>query len=127
MVRRRAAGAGIETAIDRHSFRATGITGHLTNGGRIEVAQRMACHSNAKATGLYDRRADDIGAREVEKGGIGGSRGRAYCPLQLKPRPACPCQPSAKRTFQPRLLLNSVMEQKSASGCISCIILSTFS
>jgi hypothetical protein len=28
---------------------------YLTNGGRIEVAQRMARHSNAKTTGLYDR------------------------------------------------------------------------
>jgi hypothetical protein len=26
----------------------------LTNGGRIEVAQRMAGHSNAKTTGLYN-------------------------------------------------------------------------
>jgi len=25
-----------------HTFRATGITDYLTNGGRIEVAQRMA-------------------------------------------------------------------------------------
>jgi len=29
------------------------IIGYLTNGGRIEVAQRMAGHSNAKTTGLY--------------------------------------------------------------------------
>jgi hypothetical protein len=35
-----------------------GITDYLTNGGRIEVAQRMAGHSNAKTTGLYDRRND---------------------------------------------------------------------
>ena len=37
-MRRRAAGAGIETAIGCHTFRATGITDYLTNGGRIEVA-----------------------------------------------------------------------------------------
>jgi integrase/recombinase XerD len=47
MIRRRAAAAGIETAIGCHTFRATGITDYLTNGGRIEVAQRMAGHSNA--------------------------------------------------------------------------------
>ena len=70
MVRRRASGAGIETAIGCHTFRATGITDYLTNGGRIEVAQRMAGHSNAKTTGLYDRRADDISVSEVEKVGI---------------------------------------------------------
>jgi RHS repeat-associated protein len=70
MVRRRAANAGIETAIGCHSFRATGITDYLTNGGRIEVAQRMAGHSNAKTTGLYDRRNDDISVGEVERIGI---------------------------------------------------------
>jgi integrase/recombinase XerD len=70
MVRRRAADAGIETPIGCHTFRATGITDYLTNGGRIEVAQRMAGHSNAKTTGLYDRRNDDISVGEVEKIGI---------------------------------------------------------
>ena len=70
MVRRRASDAGIETAIGCHTFRATGITDYLTNGGRIEVAQRMAGHSNAKATGLYDRRNDDVSLDEVERIGI---------------------------------------------------------
>jgi integrase/recombinase XerD len=70
MVRRRAADAGIDTAIGCHTFRATGITDYLTNGGRIEVAQRMAGHSNAKTTGLYDRRNDDVSVGEVERIGI---------------------------------------------------------
>jgi len=70
MVRRRASDAGIETAIGCHTFRATGITDYLTNGGQIEVAQRMAGHSNAKTTGLYDRRNDDISVGEVERIGI---------------------------------------------------------
>jgi len=70
MVRRHASDAGIETAIECHTFRATGITDYLTNGGRIEVAQRMAGHSNAKTTGLYDRRNDDISVGEVERIGI---------------------------------------------------------
>jgi integrase/recombinase XerD len=70
MVRRRASDAGIETAIGCHIFRVTGITDYLTNGGRIEVAQRMAGHSNAKTTGLYDRRNDDVSVGEVEKIGI---------------------------------------------------------
>ena len=59
MVRRRASDAGIETAIGCQTFRATGITDYLTNGGRIEVAQHMAGHSNARTTGLYDRRNED--------------------------------------------------------------------
>jgi len=49
---RRASDAGIETATGCHTFRATGITDYLTNGGRIEVAQRMAGHSNAKPPGF---------------------------------------------------------------------------
>jgi integrase/recombinase XerD len=70
MVRRRASDARIETAIGCHTFRATGITDYLTNGGRIEVAQRMAGHSNARTTGLYDRRNDDVSVGEVERIGI---------------------------------------------------------
>jgi site-specific recombinase XerD len=70
MVRRRAVDADIETSIGCHTFRATGITDYLTNGGKLEIAQRMAGHSNAKTTGLYDRRNDDISVGEVEKIGI---------------------------------------------------------
>jgi len=70
MVRRRAGDAHLETAIGCHTFRATGITDYLTNGGKLEVAQRMAGHSNAKTTGLYDRRSDDISVSEVERVGI---------------------------------------------------------
>jgi len=43
---------------------------HLTRDGRIEVAQRMPVHWNAKMTGLYDRRDDDISVGEVERIGI---------------------------------------------------------
>jgi site-specific recombinase XerD len=73
MVRRRVAKAGIATAIGCHTLRATGITDYPTNGGRIEVAQKMAGHSNARTTGLYDptqRRNDDISVGEVERIGI---------------------------------------------------------
>jgi len=70
MIRRRASDVGIETPIGRYTFRATGITDFLMNGGRIEVAQRMAGDSNARTTGLYDRRNDDISGGEVGKIGI---------------------------------------------------------
>jgi hypothetical protein len=36
---RRASDAGIEIAIDCHTFLATGITDYLTNGGRIELGK----------------------------------------------------------------------------------------
>ena len=67
MVRRRVAQAGIETPAGCHTFRATGITDYLRNGGKLEIAQRMAGHSNPKTTGLYDRRGDDISLDEIER------------------------------------------------------------
>ena len=36
MIRRRAAAAGIKTKIGNHTFRATGMTAYLKNGGRLE-------------------------------------------------------------------------------------------
>lgn len=67
MIRRRASGAGILTLIGCHTFRATGITAYLKNGGRLEVAQQMAAHESSRTTGLYDRRGDDISLDEVER------------------------------------------------------------
>ena len=70
MIRRRAAAAGIKTKICCHTFRATGITAYLQNGGKPEVAQAMAAHESARTTGLYDRRGDAVSLDEVEKIGI---------------------------------------------------------
>lgn len=67
MVRRRAERSGIETAIGCHTFRATGITNYLTNGGTLEKAQQLANHESAKTTKLYDRRDDKLSLDEVEK------------------------------------------------------------
>src|SRR5579871_3388800 len=67
MIQRRAADAGIETKISAHSFRATGITTYLQNGGKLEVAQQMAGHESARTTGLYDRRNDEVALGEVER------------------------------------------------------------
>ena len=67
MVRRRARRAGIQTPVSNHSFRATGITAYMKNGGTLEVAQRMAGHSSASTTSLYDRSGDEVGLDEVER------------------------------------------------------------
>jgi integrase len=67
MIRRRAADAGILTKIGNHSFRATGITEYLRNGGKLEVAQQMANHESARTTGLYDRRNDQVSLDEIER------------------------------------------------------------
>jgi integrase len=57
----------IFTRIGNHSFRATGITEYLRNGGKLEVAQQMANHESARTTGLYDRRNDQVSLDEVER------------------------------------------------------------
>jgi integrase len=67
MVRRRAKDAGIETAIGCHTFRATGITNYLVNGGTLEKAQVLANHESARTTKLYDRRDDKLSLDEVER------------------------------------------------------------
>ncbi len=67
MVRRRARAAGIATRIGNHSFRATGITTYLKNGGTLENAAAMANHSSTRTTQLYDRRRDEISLAEVER------------------------------------------------------------
>jgi integrase/recombinase XerD len=47
MIRRRAIAAGNHAPIGNHSFRATGITAYLANGGTLEHAQAMAAHDHA--------------------------------------------------------------------------------
>jgi site-specific recombinase XerD len=67
MIGRRAEEAEIRTRIGCHSFRATGITEYLRNGGKLEIAQAMANHESARTTGLYDRRNDQLSLDEVER------------------------------------------------------------
>ena len=68
MVKRRAFAAGI--GADRiccHTFRATGITAYLENGGTLEHAQAIAAHESPRTTKLYDHTADTITLDEIER------------------------------------------------------------
>ena len=56
MVRRRTSRVGLPPHYGCHSFRATGITLFLENGGIIENAQKIAGHASPLTTKLYDRR-----------------------------------------------------------------------
>jgi len=67
MIGRRASAAGIATKVGNHSFRATGITAYLKNGGTLENAAAMANHASTRTTQLYDRRRDDVSLDEVER------------------------------------------------------------
>jgi site-specific recombinase XerC len=67
MIGRRATAAGIATKLGNHSFRATGITAYLKNGGTLEKAAAMANHASTRTTQLYDRRRDELSLDEVER------------------------------------------------------------
>jgi integrase/recombinase XerC len=67
MIRRRSLAAGIQTKIGNHSFRATGITAYLKNGGTLEKAAAMANHASTRTTQLYDRRSEEMSLDEVER------------------------------------------------------------
>jgi site-specific recombinase XerD len=67
MIGRRAAAAGIATKLGNHSFRATGITAYLKNGGTLEKAAAVANHASTRTTQLYDRRRDELSLDEVER------------------------------------------------------------
>jgi hypothetical protein len=67
MIKRRAQAIGLPEEICNHTFRATGITAYLENGGTIEHAQQIASHESPKTTKLYDRASDQITLDEIEK------------------------------------------------------------
>jgi site-specific recombinase XerD len=67
MIRRRSSDAGLSADICCHTFRATGITAYLDNGGTLENAQLMAAHESPRTTKLYDRTGDEITLDEVER------------------------------------------------------------
>ena len=67
MIKRRSRLAGLSEKICCHTFRATGITTYLENGGTIERAQAIANHESPRTTKLYDRTSDEISLDEVER------------------------------------------------------------
>ncbi|MGE8131883.1 tyrosine-type recombinase/integrase [Methylobacterium sp. NPDC080182] len=67
MVQRRAAAADIATKIGNHTFRATGITAYLKNGGTLERAAAIANHASTRTTQRYDHRSDEINLDEIER------------------------------------------------------------
>ena len=67
MIRRRAKAAAIKTPIGCHTFRATGITVYLDNGGQLEHAQEMAAHESPRTTKLDDRTGEKMSLDEIER------------------------------------------------------------
>ncbi len=67
MIKRHAAAAGLPPSTCCDTFRATGITAYLSNGGTLEHAQQIAGHASPKTTKLYDRTADTVTVDEIER------------------------------------------------------------
>jgi integrase len=67
MIKRRAKKAGLSLEVCCHTFRATGITTYLDNGGTIENAQLIAAHASPRTTKLYDRTSDAVTLDEINR------------------------------------------------------------
>ncbi len=67
MIKRRAQAAGLPYSTCCHTFRATGITTYLENGGTLEHAQTIANHESPRTTKLYDRTREELSFDEVER------------------------------------------------------------
>ena len=67
LVQARAHASGLKKRVCCHSFRATGITEYMNAGGSLDIAQRMAGHSQLSTTKIYDRSQDRLTMAEIEK------------------------------------------------------------
>jgi integrase len=67
MVKRRALAVGLPGEICNHTFRGTGITEFLRNGGVLETAARIAGHESTRTTQLYDRTDQELTLDEIER------------------------------------------------------------
>lgn len=67
MVKRYCRQAGLSERICCHTFRATGITTYLQNGGTVEKAAQIAAHESTRTTQLYNRTSDQVSLDEIER------------------------------------------------------------
>ena len=67
MIKRRAEAAALTYSTCCHTFRATGITTYLQNGGTLEHVQAIANHESPRTTKLYDRTREELSFVEVER------------------------------------------------------------
>ena len=67
MIKRRAVKVGLPDEITAHSFRGTGTTEYLRNGGDLETAARIAGHESTRTTQLYNRVNEELSLDEIER------------------------------------------------------------
>jgi site-specific recombinase XerD len=67
MVKRRAMAADFGDELSCHTFRATGLTNYLMNGGNLETGAELAGHASTRTTQIYDHRRDKVNQAEIER------------------------------------------------------------
>ena len=67
MIKRRAQTASLPYSTCCHTFRATGITTYLENGGTLEHSQTIANHEFPRTTKPCDRTREELSFDEVER------------------------------------------------------------
>ena len=67
LVQTRARACDLKKRVGPHSFRATGITEYMNQGGTLDIAQRIAGHSQLSTTKIYDRSEDRLTIAEIER------------------------------------------------------------
>ena len=67
MIKRSARDVGLPDEISAHTFRGTGITEYLRNGGDLEIAARIAGHESTRTTQLYNRVHEELSLDEIER------------------------------------------------------------
>jgi site-specific recombinase XerD len=67
MIKRRSLAADLPGSTCSQTFRATGITTCLENGGSLENAQAIAAHESPRTTKLHDRTEDEITLDEADR------------------------------------------------------------
>ena len=84
---------------------------YLERGGDINIAKRMAGHSNVKTTELYDRRADEVSFSEMSAWGLRMREKRkddlprlgSFWPMVVQPPLLLPvCRPIPRRLEERR-------------------------
>jgi integrase/recombinase XerD len=66
-IKRYARALTLPVGVCNHTFRATGITAYMQNGGTLENAARIAAHSSTRTTQLYNRVNDQLSLDEIER------------------------------------------------------------
>jgi hypothetical protein len=107
MIGRRAAAGGIATKLGNHSFRATGITAYLKNGGTLEKAAQMANHASTRTTQLYDRQREELSLDEVaDQGVIAGDAATTNSGACQRPPVACVAALTPAGSYAPKRSMN---------------------